>query len=232
MHACKKRCRIIERYPLQSVLPILAAPDECKLRRLSCANVVMLQSASELGHWHLAKAFLQPLLQLAQTRLFRVRGRRTQGPNPAHARPASALRLPRPIHSIREVKPTIRPKGDIRRQSAGEEIFHLTQTKTRALCRHRKSKERTVGATTAPITKKERATPNIRQPRETGITCQTAGTVSEMCDGRHHPGGLAVMVLTPKPVFIPRMTKLRRQRRSVVIHPERAAMPAIVTAFH
>ena len=118
MHACQKRCRIIECYPLQSVLPILASLDECKLRRLSCANVVMLQSASELGHWHLAKAFLQPLLQLAQTRLFRLRGRRTQDPNPAHASPASALRLPRPIHSIREVKPTIRPKGDIRCQTA------------------------------------------------------------------------------------------------------------------
>ena len=40
------------------------------------------------------------------------------------------------------------------------------------------------------------------------------------------------MVLAPEPVFIPRMTKLWRQRRSVPIHPERAAVPAIVAAFH
>ena len=119
MHACQKRCRIIECHPLQSVLPILAMIDECKLRRLSCANVVMLQSASEFGHWHLAKAFLQPLLQLPQTRLFRVRARGAQGPDPAHASSTSALWLPRPIHSIREVKPAIRAKGHIRCQTTG-----------------------------------------------------------------------------------------------------------------
>ena len=53
-----------------------------------------------------------------------------------------------------------------------------------------------------------------------------------MRNGRHHPGRLAVVVLAPESVFIPRMTKLWRQRRSVPIHPERTAMPAIVTAFH
>ena len=50
-----------------------------------------------------------------------------------------------------------------------------------------------------------------------------------LCDVgfEHHPSWLAVMVLTPESVLIPRLAKRWSQTRSVSVHPERTAMPAV-----